>query len=219
VVNLRFLCDNSLAGRSYMKRFLPVGLWTFIISGCAAIQVANEVQLGRHALQTDQPKLAVRYLRNAAEIDPSYKTSYSIRESVWTYLGRAYYEAGNFPEARRALEKALSNDKEDSMARLYLGLTLLRSGDQQAGREETDTGLRGIDNALNLLASNPMNGIYWDPTWQIRSEIQRALSANVMLESSELIPMAEQIGSKVDEEIDNVRRDEAQDKYERNGDM
>jgi hypothetical protein len=40
-----------------------------------------------------------------------------------------------------------------------------------------------------------------------------------MLESSELIPMAEQVGSKVDEEIDNVRRDEAQDKYDRTGDM
>jgi len=203
-----------------MKRTLPFGLWTFIIfSGCAAIQVANEVQLGRHALQTDQPQLAVRYLRNAADIDPSYKTSYSIRESVWTYLGRAYYEAGNFPEARRALEKALSNDKDDSIARLYLGLTLLRSGDQQAGRRETDTGLRGINNMLNHLASSPTNGIYWDPTWQIRSEIQRALSANVMLESSELIPMAEQVGSKVDEEIDNVRRDETRDKYDMNGDM
>jgi tetratricopeptide (TPR) repeat protein len=206
-----------------MKRMMlsiPVGLWTLIIvSGCVGSQVAQEVQLGRNALQTGQPQVAVGYLRNAADLDPNYKTSYSIRESVWTYLGRAYYEVGNFPEARRALEKALSDDKDDSIARLYLGLTLLRSGDQQAGRRETDTGLRGIDNILNLLASTPTIGIYWDPTWQIRSEIQRALSANVMLESSELITVGERVGSQVDEEIDTVRRVEARDKYNRGGDM
>jgi tetratricopeptide (TPR) repeat protein len=202
-----------------MKRSLPVFLWTFIIfCGCATIQVANEVQLGRHALETGQPQIAVRYLRNAAELDPSYKTTYSISESVWTYLGRAYYEAGNFPEARMALEKALSADKDDSLARLYLGLTLLRSGDQQEGRVETDDGLRGINNRLNLLAFSPSNGIYWDPTRQIRSDIQRALSTNG--EQSEFITLAERVGSSLDEEIDNARRDEAQDKYDRGaGDM
>ena len=204
----------------HLRASLPVAIWTFIIlAGCVGSQVAQEVQLGRNALQTGQPQVAVGYLRNAADLDPNYKTSYSIRESVWTYLGRAYYEVGNFPEARRALEKALSDDKDDSIARLYLGLTLLRFGDQQAGRRETDTGLRGIDNALNLLASTPTIGIYWDPTWQIRSEIQRALSANVMLESSELITVGERVGSQVDEEIDTVRRVEARDKYNRGGDM
>ena len=94
-----------------MKVSLPAAIWTFIIlSGCVGSQVAREVQLGRNALQTGQPQVAVGYLRNAADLDPNYKTPYSIRESVWTYLGRAYYEVGNFPEARRALEKALSQD-------------------------------------------------------------------------------------------------------------
>lgn len=201
-----------------MKRSLPVCLWMLIIfCGCATIQVANEVQLGRHALQTDQPQAAVGYLRRAAELDPSYKTTYSISESVWTYLGRAYYEAGNFPEARRALEKALSDDKDDSIARLYLGLTLLRSGDRQAGRLETDDGLRGINNSLNRLASSPSNGIYWDPTRQIRSDIQQALNAEG--DQSQLITLAERVGSRVDEEIDNARHDETRAKYDMNGDM
>ena len=201
-----------------MKRSLPVCLWTLIIfCGCATIQVANEVQLGRHALQTDQPQAAVGYLRRAAEIDPSYKTTYSISESVWTYLGRSYYEAGNFPEARRALEKALSDDKDDSIARLYLGLTLLRSGDRQAGRLETDDGLRGINNLLNRLASSPSNGIYWDPTRQIRSDIQQALNAEG--DQSQLITLAERVGSRLDEEIDNARHDETRAKYDMNGDM
>jgi len=199
---------------------LSVALWMLIIiSGCASLQVANEVQLGRNALQTGQPQAAVGYLRRAAELDPNYKTPYSIRESVWTYLGRAYYEVGNFPEARRALEKALSDDNDDPLARLYLGLTLLRSSDEQKGRRETEIGLREIDNLVNRLASSPSNGIYWDPTWQIRSDIQRVLNANGMLESSELITLAERVGSQLDEEIDTVRRVEARDKYNRGGDM
>jgi tetratricopeptide (TPR) repeat protein len=204
----------------WMMLSLAVGVWTLIvIFGCAGIRVSNEVQLGRNALQTGQPEVAVGYLRRAADLDPNYKTPYSIRESVWTYLGRAYYEAGNFPEARQALEKALSNDNDDPVARLYLGLTLLRSGDEQNGRRETEIGLRGIDNLVNRLASSPSNGIYWDPTWQIRSDIQRALSANDTLESSELITVGERVGSRLDEEIDNARLDESRDKYDRTGDM
>ncbi|HSE89123.1 MAG TPA: tetratricopeptide repeat protein [Candidatus Binatia bacterium] len=202
-----------------MRLALPTSLWTLIIiSGCVGSQVANEVQLGRNALQTRQPQVALGYLRHAAELDPNYRTPYSIRESVWTYLGRAYYEVGNFPEARRALERALSNDKDDPLARLYFGLTLLHSGDQQGGRRETENGLREINNLLNRLASSPSNGIYWDPTRQIRSDIQRALASST-LESSELIILAQRVGSQLDEEIDNVRRDEARDKYNRGGDM
>ena len=197
---------------------LPVGIWTFVIlSGCAAIQVANEVQLGRNALQTGQPQAAIGYLRNAADLDPDYKTPYSIRESVWTYLGRAYYEVGNFPEARQALEKALSIDKDDPLPKLYLGLTLLRSGDQQQGRRETENGLRGINNLLNHLATSPTNGIYWDPTRQIRSDIQRALSMIEMIQQSEFITVAERVGSQLDEEIDNARRVETSDRYNRGG--
>ncbi len=203
----------------WMMLFLPATLWTLIIiSGCVGIQVANEVQLGRNALQTGQSQVAVGYLRHAAELDPNYRTPYSIRASVWTYLGRAYYEVGNFPEARRALERALSNDKDDPLASLYFGLTLLRSGDQQEGRRETENGLREINNMLNRLASSPSNGIYWDPTRQIRSDIQRALASGT-LESSEFITLAQRVGSQLDEEIDNARRDEARDKYNRGGDM
>ena len=47
-----------------------------------------------------------------------------------TYLGRAYYETGRDEEARTALEKAVSLNKDDSLAYLYLGLTLLRTGER-----------------------------------------------------------------------------------------
>src|SRR5262245_47644532 len=163
-----------------MKRMLLsllISISTFVILfGCVGGQVAKEVQLGRNALQTSQPQVAVGYFRNAAELDPNYKTPYSNRESVWTYLGRAYYEVGNFPEARRALEKALSDDKDDPLARLYLGLTLLRSGDQQGGRRETEAGLKGVNNLLNRLASSPSSGIYLTPPGRSAPTFSRRLT-------------------------------------------
>jgi tetratricopeptide (TPR) repeat protein len=197
---------------------LPIGIWGFVVlCSCADSRAAREVQLGRNALQAVQPQAAIGYLRNAADLDPDYKTPYSVRESVWTYLGRAYYEVGNFPEARQTLEKALSIDTDDPLPRLYLGLTLLRSGDQQQGRRETENGLRGINNLVNHLASRPTNGIYWDPTQQIRFEIQRALSMNERSQQSEFITAAERVDSQFDEEIDNARRAETNDRYNRGG--
>jgi len=38
-------------------------------------------------------------------------------------------------------------------------------------------------------------------------------------DSSELIAVGEQVGRRLDEEIDNARLDESRDKYNRTGDM
>jgi hypothetical protein len=69
-----------------MKRMLlslPVGTWSFVvICSCVGSQVAQEIQLGRNALQTGQPQVAVGYLRDAADLDPEYKTPYSVREEA-----------------------------------------------------------------------------------------------------------------------------------------
>jgi len=185
-------------------------------SGCAALQIAQDVQQGRHALHIGQPATAVSYLRRAAELDPNYHAPDPLRESVLAYLGRAYYETGNLSEARNILEKALANDKEDHVARLYLGLVQLRSGDQNRGRREVESGLEGIQATLEDLAASPYRGIFWDPGRQIRSEIRRALGGK--LEPAELVAAGEWIGSRLDEEVELARRDELQQRYFRGGD-
>jgi len=158
----------------------------------------------------------VAYLRSAAEQDPNYVIPYTLRESVLTYLGRAYYEVGNFAEARTTLEKALSRDRDDHAARLYLGLALLRGGDQDRGRREVESGLKGIHDWLEYITSASSSGVYWDPGRQIRSEIQRALNGNPG--GADFISAAQLVGSRLDEEIDRARRDEARDRYGRGGD-
>lgn len=124
------------------------------ISGCAGIRVAGDVQAGRNALHTGRSSDAVGYFERAAGVDPAYKIPYRIPVGVLTYLGRAYYEIGKDAEARKVLEQSLSLDKEDSLARLYLGLSLLRSGSTDSGRKEIENGLRGLHETLEYIASD-----------------------------------------------------------------
>lgn len=178
------------------------------LSGCAGIQVSGDVQAGRNALYTGRPNDAVSYFIRAAEVDPSYKTPYRFPVGVFTYLGRAYYETGRDEEARKALEKAVSLDKDDSLAHLYLGLTLLRTNDRDRGRKEIEGGFKGIHDTLEYIGSNNIHGIFWDPARMIRSDIERTLA--IKFDDSQLAVAAERIGSEVEEEIYKARRDESQ---------
>jgi tetratricopeptide (TPR) repeat protein len=194
------------------KLFRPMCLLALLLAaGCAAIQSAQDVQFGRNALRRNQPAAAIGDLRRAAERDPNYRIHYALPGSVLAYLGRAHYEAGNTSEARRVLEQALANDKNDHLARLYLGLVLAKGGDQPSGRREIDGGLKGIYDSLESLASTPYRGLYWDPGREIRSPIQRALTGKPEL--SELIVTGQWTGARLDDEIDTARRDELRDRY------
>jgi tetratricopeptide (TPR) repeat protein len=102
----------------------------------------------------------VTYFSRAADVDPSYKIPYRVPVGVLTYLGRAYYETGKDEEARKTLEKAVSLNKDDSLAHLYLGLTLLRTGDRDRGRKEIEGGLKGIHETLEYIASESVKKSY-----------------------------------------------------------
>jgi tetratricopeptide (TPR) repeat protein len=199
------------------KKFSLPGCLTLLIflSGCTALQVGQDVQLGRSALQMGRPEVALGYLGRAAEIDPNYTLPYTPRESVLTYLGRAYYETGTFAEARRTLEKALARDKGDYLARLYLGLTLMREGDTDRGRREAEEGLKGIYDWLENFSSASSSGIFWDPGRLIRSEIEKTLATKS--EPSEFVTAAQRIGREFDEEVDRARKDETYTQFGRTG--
>jgi len=146
-------------------------------------------------------------LMRAADQDPSYKFPFRVREGVLSYLGRAYYETGNVIEARKTLEKAVSLDKDDPLARVYLGLTLLRNGDRERGRKEVEGGLKAIDDTLEYINMDRVTGFYCDPRMEIRGAVKKTLAAK--LDNAQLAIAAERIGIDFDEEIDRARRDEA----------
>ena len=94
--------------------------------GCTA-PLTSEVELGRAALIAGKPEIAADHFRHVADAQPQYVAELPpLRESIWTYLGRAYYDAGKMAEARESLTAALKNDDGDFMARLYFALILLR---------------------------------------------------------------------------------------------
>ena len=177
-------------------------------SSCASLQVAGDVQAGRNALQTGRPNDAVGYLLRAAEIDPTYRIPYRIPEGVLTYLGRAYYETGRDKEARTTLEKAVSIHQDDALAHLYLGLTLLRTGDGDRGRKEIEGGLKSIHETIEYITADPIHGLFWDSGRSIRGDIEATLKTQ--LDNNQLAMAAQRIGKDFDEEIDRARRDESQ---------
>jgi len=102
---------------------------TIWLSGCAAFQGAGDIAQGRQTLFAGNNQAALGYFRAAEQVDPTYMYGTELREGVLSYLGRAEYLAGNYAQAASTLEKSLSQQSDDSIARLYLSLTLARQGD------------------------------------------------------------------------------------------
>jgi tetratricopeptide (TPR) repeat protein len=184
----------------------------FLTTGCASFQVAGQVQSGRRALLFNDPQTALAYLQQAADSDPNYiYSSMSFRETVWTYIGRAQYALGQFPEARRSFERALSVYKDDAMAQLYLGLAMTRSGEQAQGRKQIQTGMKNIADWIEYLNRTTPYYAFWDPNGEIRKEIERArqlLEAEKMAPDKDIIESAEWVGKQMEEEVDKVRTDQ-----------
>ncbi len=119
--------------KRYPWTWLPIFVF---LSGCATVEIRTEVQAGRTALLKGEPDTARAHFEAAAQSNPDDVADFTrLPQGVWTYVGRSYYAAGKLPEARQALERARSRHKDDFLAKLYLGLTLIRQQTQQAKME------------------------------------------------------------------------------------
>ena len=181
-----------------------------MISGCIAFRVEGEIQSGRRALRYGEPKVALTHFQRAAELDPNYLLDFSLLDQgVWTYVGRSYYDSGNFAEARKALDTARSRYDRDYMAKLYLGMVLARDGDRERGLKEMESGLRGLDDWLEYNDQNRNEGRFWDPSRRLRSQIQKDVA---MISAKDVnwqtaVANGEWLGQQFEEEIEKVRRD------------
>ena len=189
--------------------------WLFpiygLVIGCAAYQAAGQVQSGRQALLINKPEDALGYFQQVAQTNPNYIfQSQNYREGIWTYVGRSQYSLGRLVEARQSLEKALSIYPDDYLARIYLGLTLLRSGEDSRGLKELDSGMKGLYDWLEYMNRTMPFTAFWDPRREIRSELEKDLNrlSGKDVDRPQLISSAEWIGQRMEEEIDLVRRDE-----------
>jgi tetratricopeptide (TPR) repeat protein len=191
-----------------------VSLLVFL-AGCTSLRVGGEVQYGRQALLKGDSETALGYFYSAAQTDPNYvyATGSSPKQGVWSYVGRSEYLTGRFPDARKTLERALNSNREEDIARLYLGLTLAREGDRERGLKEIESGMQGINNWLDYInqAQRYSIGQYWDPGRAIRSTIQSdlAMISGKDLDWNRLISDSEWLGIRMEQESDLARRQEA----------
>ena len=208
-----------------MKTKCSLALFSLLVflAGCTSLQVGGEVQYGRQALLKGSNETALGYFYSAAQTDPNYvyATGSSPKQSVWSYVGRSEYLTGRLPQARQTLERALAGNREEDIARLYLGLTLAREGDRQRGLEEIESGMRGIDGFLNYINQSQRFSIgqYWDPGRAIRSAIQTdlAMISGKDLDWQRLIEDTEWLGIRMEQESDLARRQEAQARSRESG--
>jgi tetratricopeptide (TPR) repeat protein len=189
--------------------FLAWLSFSVLLSACAAVQGGGEVDQGRQALLAGNYQAAVGYFQQAEQTDPNYMYGTELREGVASFLGRSQYLTGDYAQARQTLEKALSRHRSDNLARLYLGLTLYRLGDQKAGLANIQRGMEGINNWLNYLNTNFAQefGQGWDAGGTIRAGIKTdlAMISSGKIDWPKLIADGERLGIAIEQEEQNFR--------------
>ena len=192
-----------------MIHFLALLSLSALLSACATVKGGTDVDDGRNALLAGNYKAAAGYFKEAEETDPSFMYGTELREGVASYLGRSQYLTGDYAQARQTLEKALSRHKSDNLARLYLGLTLYRLGDQKAALTNIERGMKGIDSWLNYLNTNFAQefGQSWDPGGTIRAGIKTdlAMISSGQIDWPKLIAAGERLGISVEQQEQTVR--------------
>ena len=203
-----------------MKTKISLALFSLFVflAGCTSLRTGGELQYGRQALLAGNSEAALGYFQSAANRDPNYiyATGSSPKQGVWSYVGRSEYLTGRFPDARKNLERALSANRQEDIARLYLGLTLAREGDRQRGLKEIESGMRGINGFLDYInqAQRFSIGQFWDPARDIRGAIQSdlAMISGKDLDWQRLTADTEWLGIRMEQESDLARRQEIMDK-------
>lgn len=194
----------------HANRFIGL-LLICLLPGCATFDAGGQFLAGRRALLTNDPETALGYFLGAAQRNPNYVyIAANFKEGIWTYVGRAQYSTKRYKEARESLERALEKDQYDYMARLYLGLTLARTGDLSRGVKEIESAMKGIYDFIEYTERRKPIEAFWDPLREMRSAIEKDLKSigGKDLNPEELIADAEWLGKRMEDEIDNVRRDE-----------
>ena len=199
-----------------MKPRLLLFVSLLFLSACASMKAGSDVAAGRRALLAGQDEAALGYFQSAAQIDPSYKYGTAYQQGILSYVGRTEYSLGRLPQARETLQKALAANKDEDIARLYLGLTLARSGDRQAGLKEIEDGMRGIHDWIEYIteAHRFSFGQFWDPAREIRTAIRGdlAMISARDFDWQRLISDGEWVAKRMEEEGDKARNDEARER-------
>ena len=166
------------------------GMWLLallLLSACAGTTSQTEFLTGRQALLRGEPDNALGYFDQVARANAAFVTeAVSPRRSIWTYVGRAHYNSGSYDAARIAFEKAVSQLPDDYVARMYLGLTLLRPSAPQAPTkgfhlQEVTYALREGVEPKRVATLARERGVAFDLTKETEAQLRVAGADNFLL--------------------------------------
>ncbi len=181
------------------------------VYACTTFQAGSNVESGRLAFSIGNYQTARMYFERAAQIDPDYIYRSDLPGgSVQSYLGRADYASERYPQARLELECALAINMDDNVTRLYLGLTLARMDERENGLREIQGAMQGLYDWIMYVQENfrYTHGQFWDINGTVRSAIQAdlAMIASKQIDWPKFFADGEWLGKKMDEEIDEARK-------------
>jgi tetratricopeptide (TPR) repeat protein len=172
-----------------IQKSLVCGLGLLFVVACAALDRGGEFLSGRRALMTGDYQTASAYFERVAQSDPNYVAPFSsFRESIWTYLGRAQYQTGKLTDAKRSLERALSQLPDDSVAKLYLGLTNIRlqTTEKKTGNpftvQDISFALRERVEPKRVAALARERGVAFDLTAESEGQLRKAGADDLLLD-------------------------------------
>lgn len=164
-----------------MRSSLPLyTLVVLLVSACAALQSQSEFLAGRQALLRGEPDNALAYFERIVRTESGFVPDTVLpRRSVWTYVGRAHYNAGRYDAARTAFKNALSRLGDDYVARMYLALTLLRPAAPRApsnafNLQEVTYALREGVEPKRVATLARERGVAFDLTKETESQLRNA---------------------------------------------
>jgi tetratricopeptide (TPR) repeat protein len=172
-----------------IQKSLVCGFGLLFVVACAALDRGGEFVSGRRALMTGDYQTALAYFERIAQSDPNYVAPFSsFRESIWTYLGRAQYQTGKLADAKRSLERALSQLPDDSVAKLYLGLTNIRlqTTEKKTGNpftlQDISFALRERVEPKRVAALARERGIAFDLNTESEGQLRKAGADDLLLD-------------------------------------
>jgi tetratricopeptide (TPR) repeat protein len=186
------------------------------VSACGAgFQAGSDVQSGRLAFSIGNYQMGQELFRSGPASRPNYVYNSDFPGgSIQSYLGRADYETQRYASARRLLQQAIGINKNDNVARLYLGLTLAQMGDRENGLKEIQAGLKGLYDWIVYVRQNfsmgNEYGQFWDQRGLIRAAIQVDLNmiASNQIDWPKLLADGASIGKQMDNEFNVAQTDQ-----------
>jgi tetratricopeptide (TPR) repeat protein len=173
-----------------MRLRSPLVVCIFIaLAGCATLGTQTDFGFGRQALMRGEPDNALRYFERVAAAEPNYVYKAGVlRESIWTYIGRAHYNSGKYVEAKVAFNRALQQFNDEHLARLYSGLLLLRPTPAKSAMPANPFTLQEVTYALRegieprrVAALARQRGVGFDLSKETESQLTNAGADTALL--------------------------------------